>query len=133
MAAVDADGITTPFNGSESVQTYSSDGPRKIFYDTDGTAITPGDFSSTGGTTRQKPDITAADCVDTDTPGFFPFCGTSAAAPHAAAIAGLLLDVDPRLTQSEWHALSIIATAFCSVSCQQLPLRNSHGFARTPL
>jgi subtilisin family serine protease len=46
---------------------------------------------------RQKPDITAADGVSTATPGFNPFPGTSAAAPHATAIAGLMLSFDPGL------------------------------------
>jgi hypothetical protein len=74
------------------IQTYSSDGPRKIFFNPDGSAITPGNvlFGTSGGRSLQKPDITAADCVTTTTPGFIPFCGTSAAAPHAAAIAALL-------------------------------------------
>jgi len=52
--------------------------------------ITPGNVSSTGGTVLQKPDLTAADRVTTDVPGFIQFRGTSAAAPHAAAIAALL-------------------------------------------
>jgi hypothetical protein len=73
------------------VENYSSDGLRRIFFNADGTAITPGDFSSTGGRVVQKPDIAAADCVTTATPGFTRFCGTSAAAPHAAAIAALML------------------------------------------
>ncbi len=74
------------------VETYSSDGPRKLFYLPDGSAITPGNvlFGTGGGRDIRKPDITAADCVSTTTPGFSPFCGTSAAAPHAAAIAALL-------------------------------------------
>jgi len=73
------------------VETFSSDGPRRVFFEADGSAITPGNFSSTGGELRQKPDIAAADGVSTATPGGFfdPFFGTSAAAPHAAAIAGL--------------------------------------------
>ena len=58
----------------------------------DGTAITAGNFSSTGGKLLQKPDLTAASCVTTATPGFSPFCGTSAAAPHAAAIGALMLE-----------------------------------------
>jgi hypothetical protein len=74
------------------IATYSSDGPRRIFYEPSGVAITPGNvlFATSGGRDLQKPDITAADCVTTTTPGFIPFCGTSAAAPHAAAIAALL-------------------------------------------
>jgi hypothetical protein len=87
-----AGGAGGVFDGSESVETYSSDGPRQMFYAFDGTAYTPGVFTAPGGVLRQKPDLTAADCVDTSTPGFGVFCGTSAAAPHAAAIAGLLLE-----------------------------------------
>src|SRR5207247_10053432 len=81
------------------VETFSSDGPRQIFFNADGTPITPGNFSSTGGTVRQKPDIAAADGVATATPGFNPFFGTSAAAPHAAAIAALLLQLRPDIAE----------------------------------
>ena len=80
------------FNGTESVRTSNSDGPRRIFFEPDGTAITAGNFSSTGGQLLQKPDLTAATCVRTATPGFSTFCGTSSAAPHAAAIAALMLE-----------------------------------------
>ena len=80
------------FNGTESVRTNNSDGPRRIFFQPDGTAITAGNFSSTGGKLLQKPDLTAASCVSTATPGFSTFCGTSAAAPHAAAIGALMLE-----------------------------------------
>ena len=93
VAAVDvrtASGPGGTFSGSESVEAYSSDGPRRILYLADGTPITPGNVSSTGGELRAKPDLAAADCVSTATPGFTTFCGTSAAAPHAAAIAALL-------------------------------------------
>ena len=95
VAAVDArsaggdDGV---FDGTESVETFSSDGPRRIFFQPDGTPITPGDFSSTGGEVLDKPDVAAADGVSTSTPGFSDFHGTSAAAPHAAAIAALMVE-----------------------------------------
>ena len=95
VAAVDvstAAGTGGVFDGTESVETYSSDGPRRIFFEADGTPITPGNFSSTGGRVLQKPDLTAADAVSTSTPGFSPFRGTSAAAPHAAGIAALMLE-----------------------------------------
>ena len=80
------------FNGTESVRRSNSDGPRRIFFEADGMAITPGNFSSTGGRVLQKPDLAAATCVSTSTPGFLRFCGSSAAAPHAAAIAALMLE-----------------------------------------
>lgn len=41
---------------------------------------------------RQKPDFTAVDGVSVATVGFSPFYGTSAAAPHAAAVAALVLE-----------------------------------------
>ena len=95
VAAVDvgdAGGSGGVFNGTESVETFSSDGPRRIFFEPDGTPITAGNFSSTGGRVLQKPDLAAADKVSTSTPGFSTFSGTSAAAPHAAAIAALMLE-----------------------------------------
>jgi subtilisin family serine protease len=83
---------------SNPVEFFSSDEPRRIFFQEDGTPITPGNFLSTGGELRLKPDLAAADGVSTATPGFSPFYGTSAAAPHAAALAALLLEADPTLT-----------------------------------
>ncbi len=92
------------FSGPRNpVETFSSDGPRQIFYNPDGTPITPGNFlfSTAGGTTLQKPDATGADGVSTATPGFLPFFGTSAAAPHAAAIAALVKSAAPSLTNTQ--------------------------------
>jgi hypothetical protein len=86
------------------VQTSSADGPRRIFFQPDGTAITPGYFSSTGGEVVQKPDIAAADCVSTSAPGFLTFCDTAAAAAHAAAIAALMLQAVPSLTKATLQA-----------------------------
>jgi Subtilase family len=97
---------------SNPVETYSSDGPRRMFLKPDGSAITPGNvlFGTGGGTVLQKPDITAADCVATGTPGFIPFCGTSAAAPHAGAIAALALSMAAGPTTDQVKA-AMIATA----------------------
>jgi hypothetical protein len=86
---------------NKSVEDFSSDGPRRVFFQADGTPITPGNYSSTGGTVRQKPDLTAANGVTTDVPGFAPFFGTSAAAPHAAAIAALLKSYNPNLSPAQ--------------------------------
>jgi len=91
------------FSSADLVETFSSDGPRRIFYQADGTPITPGNVSSTGGQVLQKPDITAADGVSVTGVGGFgsPFFGTSAAAPHAAAIAALVKAANPSLTAAQ--------------------------------
>lgn len=91
VAAVDASSGTA-FDGTESVETFSSDGPRRMFFQADGTPYTPGNFLATGGVVRNQPKIAAADGVSTAAPGFNPFYGTSAAAPHAGAIAALILE-----------------------------------------
>jgi len=62
------------------IQSYSSQGPVTIRGES---------------TPRSKPDIVATDCVATSTPRFSNFCGTSAAAPHVAALAALLLEEEP--------------------------------------
>jgi Subtilase family len=92
-----------PFGASNEIEWFSSDGPRHLFYQADGTAFTPGDVSSTGGILRQKPDITAADGVSVTGVGGFgsPFYGTSAAAPHAGAIAALIKSASPNISNSE--------------------------------
>jgi Subtilase family len=92
-----------PFNASNNIELFTSDGPRRIFFNADGSAITPGDFSSTGGAVRNKPDITGADGVSTTLPalsGLNPFYGTSAAAPSAASVAALVKSANPALSQS---------------------------------
>ena len=92
VAVRSAGGTGGVFDGTESVRTSNSDGPRRIFFEPDGTPITAGNFSSTGGKVLQKPDLTAATCVSTSTPGFSIFCGVSSAAPHAAPIGALMLE-----------------------------------------
>ena len=94
------------FNATNQVEDFSSDGPRRVFFNADGSAITPGNllFGSNGGTVRNKPDLTAADGVSTSLPsgkGLNPFYGTSAAAPHAGAIAALLKSANPALTLAQ--------------------------------
>ena len=89
------------FTAVNATESFSSDGPRRIILTPAGAEITPGNRSSTGGTLRQKPDLTAADGVTTATPGFSTFYGTSASAPHAAAIAALLKAGAPSLTPAQ--------------------------------
>ena len=108
VAAVDiytASGPGGTFTGGAAnpVQDYSSDGPRRMFYHPNGTAITPGNllFGTNGGTTLQKVDMAAGDCGTTTTPGFITFCGTSAAAPAAAAIAALIKGANPGATNAQ--------------------------------
>jgi subtilisin-like proprotein convertase family protein len=97
-----------PFTTADMVEWFSSDGPRRIFFGFDG-ALLPtapaGNYSATGGVMRQKPDIAAADGTVTSVPGFEPFFGTSAAAPHAAAIAGLLKEAFPLSSTLEIRGL----------------------------
>jgi hypothetical protein len=101
VAAVDVMNNAYPYlfqGGSLNwVEDFSADGPRRVFFQPDGTPITPGNFLSTGGLLLQKPDLAAADDVSTTLSTFDPFYGTSAAAPHAAAIAALAWSFDHSL------------------------------------
>lgn len=99
--------------GTNPVEFFSSDGPRRIFFQgpiATAQAITPGNFSSTGGRLLQKPDIAAANRISTATSGFESFPGTSAAAPHAAAVAALLRSQNPLLTASQVRSILTTAT-----------------------
>lgn len=83
---------------------FSSAGPTPILFDPAGNSVLD---------VRAKPELVCADggnntffgadsAADVDTfPNFF---GTSAAAPHAAAVAALMLQVNPKLTPSEIYS-----------------------------
>ena len=86
VGAIDVDD-----EGLDDIEPFSSRGPSLIFFAPDGTPS----FES-----RPKPDIVAVDGVSVTGFGGFPttFFGTSASAPHAAAVGALLLEQDPSLT-----------------------------------
>ena len=103
LSSATGPGGTFTGGAANPVNTFSSDGPRKIFYHPNGTAITSGNvlFGTNGGTTLQKVDMAAGNCGATTTPGFTNFCGTSAAAPTAAAIAALIKGANPGWTNAQ--------------------------------
>ena len=110
MPAVSDGSLIGPYpnafsGGTNPIEGFTSDGLRRMFFNSNGSAITPGNFSSTGGIVLQKPDIAAADGVSTDMTNFDPFFGTSAAAPHAAAIAALLWSYAPSLTTTQMRSV----------------------------
>jgi subtilisin family serine protease len=90
VLSVAAVGASTP----TQIQPYSSRGPGSISFPPQ---------------VRSVPNITATDCVGTRVGalGFFaePFCGTSAAAPHVAAIAALVIQRNPAQTSSQIHSI----------------------------
>jgi Ca2+-binding RTX toxin-like protein len=88
------------------------------YYDTAGKPPTVEGFSSRGTTEvkfntagdpwispRANPDFVAANRTNTSVPGFSSFAGTSAAAPHAAAVAALLIDAEPTLTPATIYSV----------------------------
>ncbi len=80
-----------PAHDPTRIQPYSSRGPVTI--------------SHPLPETRAKPDLVATDCVRTSVPGFQVFCGTSAAAPHVAALAALILEAEPEATPARVRML----------------------------
>lgn len=79
------------------VEVFSSDGPRRIFFEADGSPISLAEGAPTS-VVRMKPDLAAADGVSTATPGFNPFFGTSASAPHGAGMSALFKELFPSVS-----------------------------------
>ena len=69
-----------PASSFDNIEPYSSQGPVFLYQ------------PATGSESRMKPDFVGVDCVKVTGAGGFsnPFCGTSAAAPHIAALIALL-------------------------------------------
>lgn len=92
------------FSGTDVSETFTSDGPRQLFYQANGSLFGAGVLAGQG-LIRQKPDITAADGISTSVTGFNTFFGTSAAAPHAAAIAALVKSAAPAITPAQMRTV----------------------------
>ena len=93
-----------PFNNSGKVESYSSRGPvTHLFGPVDGAAPA---LPLGVPEVIPKPDLAATDCGATTffaflSSGAWRFCGTSAAAPHAAGIAALVRQAKPGLPSQQ--------------------------------
>lgn len=93
-----------PFNNSAKIEPYSSRGPVTHYF-----GPVEGVLPAAPLATPEevpKPDIAATDCGATTffaflSAGTWRFCGTSAAAPHAAAIAGLVRQAKPAFSEQQ--------------------------------
>jgi Ca2+-binding RTX toxin-like protein len=101
-----------PFFDRDNPESFTSLGPTTIFYEyqTDASGNITNVVRKTTPEVRQTPEIAAIDGTNTtffgndigaDSDTFPNFFGTSAAAPHAAAVAALLQQANPSLTPSQ--------------------------------
>ncbi len=89
--------------GFDTIEPFSSRGPCEIFFSPNAGLLAVSREADGVRTSqavplvppaiRVKPDVVGADGTNTSVLGFAPFFGTSAAAPHAAAVAALLMDL----------------------------------------
>ncbi len=112
-----------PFTSASTVETFSSTGPRTLYF-------------TAGGDSQQrlikKPDITAADNVTCATSDEFnPFFGTSAAAPHAAAIAALAWSLTPNATSDQIKSRMVKGTI--DIGAAGFDDESGYGIVMAPL
>ena len=108
-----ADYVKTPAFGVDppELESFSSAGPTPILFDVSGVRLGTAEV-------RAKPEIVAPDGTNTtffgssdasgggccEQDGFPNFFGTSAAAPHAAALAAMMIDAEPLITPSQIYS-----------------------------
>ncbi len=120
--------------GLDDVEAFSAEGPTTILFDSDGNPLEEPEFRATplltgidGTDTSFFPSNPAA---DVDRNGFPNFFGTSAAAPHVAAIAALVLEQADKLNQdlspTELYELLFAST----VDIESSGFDNLSGFGR---
>ncbi|MFO0939733.1 MAG: S8 family serine peptidase [Pirellulales bacterium] len=92
-----------PYFNQQTPESFTSLGPATILFNSNGTPATP--------TTRAKPDIASIDGTnntffggDAEGDGRPNFFGTSAAAPHAAAVAAVVRQANPAFTASQVYS-----------------------------
>ncbi|HEX5989611.1 MAG TPA: S8 family serine peptidase, partial [Solirubrobacterales bacterium] len=93
-----------PFDDSAEIEPYSSRGPVTHYFGPVEGVLPALPLGSPEEI--PKPDIAATDCGATTffaflAAGTWRFCGTSAAAPHAAAVAGLVRQAKPTLSEQQ--------------------------------
>jgi hypothetical protein len=94
------------YSSSTKPESYSSRGPVVQFF---GPVANTAPAAPTGERVISKPDLVATDCGATTffafkSAGVWRFCGTSAAAPHAAAVAALMRQANPAASAAQIRA-----------------------------
>jgi subtilisin family serine protease len=115
--AGDADTISVaavPFSDSSEPEEYSSRGPVTHYFGPVAGSEPAEALASPEA--LSKPDLAATDCGVTsffafEELGDWRFCGTSAAAPHAAAVAALALSAEPSATPAQLREAEVNSAA----------------------